>query len=174
VEEDHHYQHDPRGQPGFQEEDETPMMMKKDLDESQMRVGKEDRTRDPPPSQKKTTMTSRTMNSLTCSHEQWPTRCDNKRESRQNTLQSLETRNTRMYVCGYYHIRIILVQTGGNGKTRHNESILHKPNGRERSRTVCVNLPTTNDRRNRLYETRKRRVLACLCRTSPATLRSHP
>jgi len=38
VEEDHYYQHHPRGQPGLQEEEETPMMMKKDLDESQMRV----------------------------------------------------------------------------------------------------------------------------------------
>jgi len=46
------------------------MMREKDLEGSQIRVGKEDGTRDPHPSQKKkTTMTPKTMNSLTCSHE---------------------------------------------------------------------------------------------------------
>jgi len=60
---------------------------------------------------------------------------------------------------------------GGRGTTN---PIRHKPNGRERSHTVCVNVPMTNDRRNRLYETRRIRVLACFCRTSPATLRTHP
>jgi len=45
------------------------MMREKDLAGSKMRVGKNDWTRDPHPSQKKMTMTLRTMNSLICSLE---------------------------------------------------------------------------------------------------------
>jgi len=49
--------------------EETPMMREKALAGSQMRVGKEDGTRDPHPSQKEMTMTLRMMNSLICSLE---------------------------------------------------------------------------------------------------------
>jgi len=70
VEEDHHHHHDTERQELRAEAgEETPMMSEKDLAGSQMRVGKEDGTRDPHPSQKKMTMTSRTMNSLICSLE---------------------------------------------------------------------------------------------------------
>jgi len=41
----------------------TPMMMEKDLPGNQTRVGKEDRTGDSHPSEKKRATTSRTMNS---------------------------------------------------------------------------------------------------------------
>jgi len=39
------------------------MVMEKDLEGSQMKDGREDGTRDPHPSQKKTTMTPKTTNS---------------------------------------------------------------------------------------------------------------
>jgi len=54
----------------------------------------------PAPSQKKTTMTSKTMNSLTCSLESWPTPWDNGRESQRNLLPYLETKNTKISACG--------------------------------------------------------------------------
>jgi len=102
VEEAHHDHHD-REQQELQavEEEETPMMKGKDLEGSQMSVGKEDRTRDPHPSQKKKTTTSRTMNSLTCSLESWPTPWDNEPESQWNPLPCLVMRNTKIYVRGY-------------------------------------------------------------------------
>jgi len=48
--------------------EESPLMREKDLEESQMRVGKEDGTRDPHPNQKKKTMRPKKTNCLTCSH----------------------------------------------------------------------------------------------------------
>jgi len=83
VEEDHHHHHD-TGWQELQNEEETLMMREKDLEGSQMRVEKEDGTREPQPSQKKTTMTPKTTNSLTCSHWSWPTPWDNEQESRRN------------------------------------------------------------------------------------------
>jgi len=76
------------------------MMREKDLEGNQMRVGKEDGTRDPHPSQKKISMTLRTMHNLTCSNGSWPTPWDKGQESQQNILRCLETRNTNIYVCG--------------------------------------------------------------------------
>ena len=73
----HHYHHTERQELQAAEGEETPMMREKDLDGSQMRVGKEDGTRDPHPSQKKTTMKPKTMNSLTCSHGSGPMPWDN-------------------------------------------------------------------------------------------------
>ena len=73
MEEDHHQHHDTeREELQAQEGEETPMMKEKDVEESQMRVGKEDGMRDPQPTVKKTTMTPRMMNSSTCSLESWP------------------------------------------------------------------------------------------------------
>ena len=70
VEEDHHQYHDMEWQElQAAEEEEAPMMKGKDLDGSQISVGKGDGMRDPHPSQKKKTSTSRKMNSLTCSLE---------------------------------------------------------------------------------------------------------
>jgi len=76
-------------------------MTKKDLDGSQTRAGKEDWTRYPHPSPKKMTMTPKMMNSSTCSHGSWPTPWDNEQGSQRNTLPCLETRNTKIYECGY-------------------------------------------------------------------------
>jgi len=65
VEEEHQHHHDTEQQELQAEAGEgTPIMREKDLVGSQMRVGKEDGTRDQHPSQKKMTMTSRTMNAL--------------------------------------------------------------------------------------------------------------
>jgi len=77
------------------------MMKGKDLEGSQMRIGGEDGTRDPHPSQRKTRTTSRMINSLTCSRESWPTPWDNERESQRNALPCLEMKNPKIYVCGY-------------------------------------------------------------------------
>ena len=44
------------------------MMRQKDLEGSQMRVGKEHRTRDPHPSLNQTTITLKKTNKLACSH----------------------------------------------------------------------------------------------------------
>jgi len=102
VEEDNHHHHDTERQELLAaEEEETPMMKGKDLEGSRMSVGKEDGTRDPHSSQKKKTTTSRTMNSLTCSLESWPTSWDNGHESQRNPLPCLEMRNTKIYICGY-------------------------------------------------------------------------
>jgi len=77
------------------------MTMEKDLAGSQMRVGEEDGVRDLHSSQKKMTMTPRMTNSSTSSHGSWPTPWDNRRDSQRNTLPCLETRNIKIYVCGY-------------------------------------------------------------------------
>jgi len=89
------------------EGEETPMMREKDLEGSQMRVGKEDGTRDPHPSQKKTTMKPKTMNSLTCSHGSGPMPWDNERESQRNPLPCFETKTPRytyvaINMCGLF------------------------------------------------------------------------
>jgi len=76
------------------------MMMEKDLEESQTRVGKEDGTRDRHPSQNKTTMVPRTMNSLGCSLESGPTPYDNEPESQWNLLPCSKMRNTKISTCG--------------------------------------------------------------------------
>ena len=75
------------------------MMKEKALEGSQMRVGKEDGTRDQHPSQKKTTMTPKMTNSLTCSRGSWPTPWDNEEESRRNPLPCLGARNTKISAC---------------------------------------------------------------------------
>jgi len=80
--------------------EETPMMTEKGLVGNQTKEGKEDGARDLHPSQKKTTMTPKTMNSLTCSLASWPTPCDNERESQRNPLPCLETKNTKISACG--------------------------------------------------------------------------
>ena len=122
MEEDHHHPHDTERQElEAAEGEETPIMTRKDLEGSQMRIGEENGTRDQHPSQKKTTMTRKTV-SLTCSHGSWPMPWDNARESQRNPLPCFESKNTKIYVCGYYHVRIVLVETVGNGKIRHNES----------------------------------------------------
>jgi len=96
VEEDHHH-HDTEWQDlEAAEGEETPMMMEKELEGSLMRVGEEDGTRDPHPSQKKMTRTPRTTNSSTCSHGSWPMAWDNERESGRNPLPCLGTRNTKI------------------------------------------------------------------------------
>jgi len=77
------------------------MMIKRDLEENWMREGKEDGTRDLHPSQKKTTMTPNTTNSLTYSHGSWATPWDNGRESQRNPLPCFEMRNIKIYLCGY-------------------------------------------------------------------------
>jgi len=76
------------------------MMMGKDLEGSQMRIEKEDGTRDEHPSPKKTTATSRMINSLACSLGSWPTPWDNEQESQRNPLPCLCTRNTKISACG--------------------------------------------------------------------------
>jgi len=76
------------------------MMREKGLEENQTRAGKEDGTRDPYSSQKETTMTPKTTNSLTCSDRSWPTPWDNERESQRNPLPCLGTRNTKISACG--------------------------------------------------------------------------
>ena len=73
--ETHHHHLEERPQE-LQAEEETLIMREKDLEGNQMRVGKEDGTRDPHPSQKKISMTLRTMHNLTCSHGSWPTPWD--------------------------------------------------------------------------------------------------
>jgi len=83
-----------------EEGEETPMMTEKDLEGNQMRVGKEDRTSDPHPSQKRMTMTPKTMNTSTCSHRSWPTPWDNERESQRNPRPYLGTRSTKISTCG--------------------------------------------------------------------------
>jgi len=100
VEENHHHHHTERRELQAEEGEETLMMREKDLDGSQMREGKEACTRDPHPSQKKMSMTSKTMNSLTGSHGSWPTPWDTERESPQNPLPCLETKNTQISACG--------------------------------------------------------------------------
>jgi len=77
------------------------MIREKDLEEGQMRVGKEDGTRDRHPSQKKRTIKPKTTTSLMCSHGSWPTPWDNEQESQLNPLPCLETRNTKIYAWGY-------------------------------------------------------------------------
>jgi len=71
--------------------EKTLLMREKDLDESQMRVGKEDGTRDPHPNQKKKTMRPKKRNCLTYSHGSGPTHWDNDQESQRNPLPCLET-----------------------------------------------------------------------------------
>ena len=101
VEEDHH-PHDDMEQQELQTEEgeETPMMMEKGLVGSQMREGKEDGTRDPHPSQRKTAKTPKTTNNLTSSHGSWPTLWDNGHESKRNPLPCFEMRNTKISACG--------------------------------------------------------------------------
>jgi len=102
VEEDHRHHHDTERQElQAGKGEETPMVRDKDLEGIQMRVGKEDGTRDPHPSEKKMTMSPKTKNSLTCSHWSWPTPWENEQESQRNPLPCLETRNTKIYVGGY-------------------------------------------------------------------------
>ena len=101
MEEDHHHPGTERDELQMAEGKETPMMREKDREGSQMRVGKEDGMRDPHPRLNKTTMTPRTTNSLTCSHRSWPMPWDNGQESGRNPEPSLETRNTKIYVCDY-------------------------------------------------------------------------
>jgi len=72
-----------------------------DLEGNQMKVGKEDGTRDPHPSLNKTSMTPGTTNNLTYSHRTWPTPWDNEQDSQRNPLLCLEMRNTKIYSCGY-------------------------------------------------------------------------
>ena len=76
------------------------MMTERDLVGNQMRVGKEDGTRDPHPSQRKIVMTPKTTHSSTCSHASWPMPWDNGRESQRNPLPCLGTRNTKISACG--------------------------------------------------------------------------
>jgi len=97
------------------------MMREKDLEGSQMRVGKEEGTRDPHPSQKRMTIMPKTRNSLPCSHGSWPMHWDNGQESQRKPRPCLETRNTKIYVCSNWHVQIILAERVGSGETRHNE-----------------------------------------------------
>jgi len=69
VEEDHHHHDTEQQDLHGADREETPRMTRKDLGGNQMRIGKEDGTRDRHPSQKKKTMTPKTMNRLTCSLE---------------------------------------------------------------------------------------------------------
>jgi len=101
VEEDHHHHHDMEQQElQAAAGEDTPMTTREDLEGTQMRIEKEDGTRDPHPSQKKTTTRSRTMNSLTWFLESWPTPWDNEQESQRNPLACLGTRNTKISACG--------------------------------------------------------------------------
>ena len=97
------------------------MMREKDLEGSQMRVGKEERTRDPHPSQKRMTIMPKRRNSLSCSHGSWPMPWDNGQESQRNPRPCSEMRTTKIYVCSYWHVPIILAERVVSGKTRHNE-----------------------------------------------------
>ena len=69
MEEDHHHHDTERQELRAAAEEETPMMMEKDLEVGRMRGGMDHGTRDAHRSQKKTTTTSKTMNSSTCSLE---------------------------------------------------------------------------------------------------------
>jgi len=60
--------HDEEELEELQAAEETLTMREKDLEGGQMRVGKEDGTRDRHPSEKKNSMTLKTTNSLICSH----------------------------------------------------------------------------------------------------------
>jgi len=98
---DHHHHHDTERQEIQAEEgEETPMIKEQGLEGSQMRIEKEDGTRDPHPGQKKMTTMSRTMNSLTCSLESWPTPWDNQQGCQRNPLPCLGMRNTKISACG--------------------------------------------------------------------------
>ena len=101
MEEAHHHHGTEREELETEEGEETPMMREKDLEGTQMRVGKEDGTRDPHPSLNQTTMTLKTMNNLTFSHGSWATPWDNGRVSKGNLQPCLQTRNTKIHVCGY-------------------------------------------------------------------------
>jgi len=102
VEADHHHHHHDTERQELQagEGEETPITTEKGLVGNQTREEKEDGTRDPHQSQKKTTMTPKTTNSLTSSHGSWLTLWDNERESRRNPLPCLGTRNTKISSCG--------------------------------------------------------------------------
>jgi len=52
--------------------------------------------------------------------------------------------------------------------------VRHKPNGRERGRTVCVNLPATDDRRIRLYQASGIRALADVGKPGGVTIWPYP
>jgi len=101
VEEDHYHHSTEREELQMEEGEETPILREKDMEGSQMKVGKENGVRDPHPSLNKTTMTPRTTNNLTCSHESWQTPWDNEQESQRNPLPCLEKRNRKIYACGY-------------------------------------------------------------------------
>jgi hypothetical protein len=118
---DHHPQNEEPLEHLGEEEVETPMMKEKDLDEGQMREGKEDGTRDPHLCRRKIRK-MKIMNSSSSCHESLPMPWDDEPESQRNPLPYSKMRGIKTFACGFYHVRITSTETSGNGGTKHNES----------------------------------------------------